>query len=79
MPKPSPIKLPKQIWVEIGESLQVDWDFIKPDQWIEGCLHEWKEHFLTVRGDLEMAASIALDHLKEDPDYYFKLQRMEAD
>jgi len=37
-----------------------------------------KEHWTTVKGDMEMIMGIVRDHLKEDPNYYTKLNKMEG-
>lgn len=63
-------------WLDEGEHLDVDFDKIDPVEWLKGCQHEL-EHWQTVRGNRQMIAGIALDHLNEDKDYYKKLERIE--
>jgi hypothetical protein len=58
---------------EIGDRLGVDWDTIDLNEFTEG-LGEEHEHAETVENDLDTMARIALDHLKEDPQYYTKLK-----
>ena len=58
---------------EVGDRLGVDWDTIDLQEFTEG-LGEEHEHADTVEGDLDTMARIALDHLKEDPQYYTKLK-----
>ena len=58
---------------EIGDRLGVDWDTIDLNEFTEG-LGEEREHAETVGNDLDTMARIALDHLKEDPQYYTKLK-----
>jgi hypothetical protein len=65
-------------WLNIGKQLGVDFKQIDPRAWVEGCDHEM-EHYDTVEGNPVTIAKIALDHLREMPDYYKKLKRMEAE
>ena len=65
-------------WLDIGEMLGVGYDDISSEQWARGCEHEMEEHFDTVGGDLVTIAKIALDHLRTDPDYYRKLEKIEG-
>lgn len=58
---------------EIGDKLGVDWATIDLNEFTEGLAEE-HEHADTVEGDLDTMANIALDHLKEDPQYYSKLK-----
>jgi len=44
----------------------------------EGAQVEFKEHKESIGGDIKIAAKIAIDHMKEDPEYYAKLAKMEA-
>lgn len=46
------------------------------EDWIDGTNHEI-EHKDTVHSSPGTIAKIALDHLKEDPDYYKKLSKIE--
>jgi len=80
-------------WLAIGQHLGVDFtrphparpeaersgcgERIDARQWVKGCDHEL-EHWQTVGGNPITIARIALDHLREDTDYYKKLERMEA-
>lgn len=63
-------------WLGIGQLLGVDFHRISPDEWIRGCDHEL-EHWQTVDGNPKTIAGIALDHLREDPHYYAKLERID--
>ena len=63
-------------WVRIGNRLGVDFINIPIEEWIKGCDHEL-EHWETVKGNPLMIAGIALDHLREDKDYYKKLEQVE--
>jgi hypothetical protein len=65
-------------WLDLGEQLDVDWDKIEMAQWVAGCHHEL-EHWKTVGENPKIIAGIAFDHLREDPNYYRKLQRIEKD
>jgi hypothetical protein len=62
---------------EIGDKLNVNWDEVSLEELAMGIEIE-KEHADTVGIDLEKFAQIALDHLKELPDYYTRLKQMEA-
>ena len=63
-------------WFDLGQRLGVNWDRIPSAQWIAGCNHEM-EHIETVGGNRLTIARIALDHLREDPNYYQKLKGIE--
>lgn len=63
-------------WVKLGNQLGVDFLTIDVNEWIAGCDHEL-EHWETVNGNPLTIAKIALDHLREDKDYYKKLRQME--
>ena len=68
----------------IGDSLGVDWDQVDLEQFRMGRMVEL-EH--GTRGpetnvtddDLGLTGKIALAHLKEFPDYYTRLAKMEAE
>lgn len=66
----------------IGEYLGIDFSVISPEQWYRGMRvelehgpHDKKTD--VTHGDLLTTAKIALAHLKEFPDYYERLERME--
>jgi hypothetical protein len=59
--------------LDLGEQLGVDWDKITMFEWFAG-LKEEQEHAGTLGGDQAKIAQVALDHLKEDPHYYDKLE-----
>ena len=63
---------------KIGDSLGVDWNIINADELLMGTQHERKEHPLVIKTDAQ-AVQIALDHLKEIPDYYTRLKSMEPE
>lgn len=63
-------------WVRLGNRLGVNFVDIAVAEWIKGCDHEL-EHWKTVNGNPIIIARIALDHLREDPRYYQKLEKME--
>jgi hypothetical protein len=60
--------------ISIGESLGISADLM--DGFIQGFKVE-TEHAKTVNGDKETIGRIAKDHLREDPEYYTKLDEME--
>ena len=68
----------------VGDALQVDWNQIDLEQLRRGMDVEF-EHGAhdpqtdVTHDDLLMTAKIALAHLKEFPDYYVRLQRMEEE
>lgn len=64
-------------WLSIGAELGIDFETIARAAWIEGCEHEM-EHAATVDGDKLTIAKIALDHLREDAEYYRKLRNIES-
>ena len=61
---------------ELGDKLGVDWKKTSLLEFWQGINTEL-EHKSIVKDDLELAGIIALDHLKELPDYYSRLIRME--
>jgi len=58
---------------EIGDRLGVDWDRFDFDQFKKGLEVEY-EH----TSDPGEAGRITLDHLKELPNYYDRLEKMES-
>lgn len=70
---------------EIGDAIGVEWDTVDLDEFRRGLSVEL-EHgsalggLTNVTGDnLVTTGRIALAHLLEIPDYYTRLERMEAD
>ena len=59
-----------------GDKLKVNWDNISLKQFTMGMNAEL-EHRNVTRGNLILTGKIALAHLKEFPDYYTRLKRME--
>jgi hypothetical protein len=69
---------------EIGEAIGVDWSFIPLDEFRRGLSveleHGAHDAQTDVTGDdLMVTGKIALAHLKEFPDYYARLEKMEAE
>ena len=68
----------------IGDGLQVDWGVISIDEFRKGLSVEL-EHGAhdsqtnVTNDDLSLTGKIALAHLKELPDYYSRLAKMEGD
>ena len=62
----------------IGNSLGIDWNSINATELYEGTQVEAEEHPDVMNGSLEVAVRIAYAHLKEIPDYYTRLEAMEA-
>jgi len=60
----------------IGDRLKVDWNRIDLEQLRMGIATE-SEHANVVGRSMIKWAQIALVHLKEIPDYYTRLKRME--
>ena len=70
--------------MDIGRSIGVDFTQIDPQEFRMGLAveleHGTRDPETDVTGDnLEMTGRIALAHLREIPDYYTRLQRMEAE
>ncbi len=69
---------------EIGAALKLDWDTIDLEQFRRGLEVEL-EHGArdpetnVTNDDLTLTGKIALAHLKEFPDYYARLDKMEAE
>lgn len=59
-----------------GDALKVDWSKVSFDEFAAGMNVEM-EHMDVTKGDPIETAKIALAHLKELPDYYTRLARME--
>jgi hypothetical protein len=66
----------KQQAKEIGDRLNVNWDKVNLDEFTQGINVEM-EHVDITKGNLIITAKIALVHLKELPDYYTRLNKME--
>ena len=69
---------------QIGEALGIDWAEVDPEQFRMGLeveLEHGKRDPVTnvTDDDLAMTGKIAWAHLREIPDYYTRLQRMEAE
>lgn len=62
--------------LELGRRLAVDFERIPLGEWQMGIAHE-REHNEVLKGDPLKTAMTALDHLKEHPDYYSRLKKME--
>lgn len=60
----------------LGDSMGVNWDEVDLEQFRMG-FEEEQEHADTVGDDPKVIGQIALDHLKEMPDYYSRLKEME--
>lgn len=58
-------------------NLNLDKQKFSIDDWIDGINHEI-EHGKTVNDSPSTIAKIVLDHLKEDPQYYIKLAKIEG-
>jgi len=63
----------------IGNALGVDWDRIDLNELLSGTILEMKEHNDVLRNDTTLGVKTALAHLREIPDYYRRLERMEAE
>ena len=61
---------------QMGDKIGVDWSKIDIEQLKQGIKIE-QEHGDTVKNDPETIAKIAIDHLKEFPDYYTRLSKIE--
>lgn len=67
---------------EIGKSLSIDWNEVSLDQFTMGINveleHGSRDHETNVTdNDGKLTGEIAWAHLKEFPDYYTRLQKME--
>jgi len=69
---------------QIGETLGLDWDKVDPEQFRRGLEVEL-EHGAhdpetnVTDDDLELTGKIAWAHLKEFPDYYTRLDKLEEE
>ena len=75
----TPEKLEKsgeEMCKKIGDELGVDWNKVSLDEFCDGMFDE-QEHMNEVGGDEKKIAGIVLDHLRERPDYYSALKKIE--
>lgn len=69
---------------QIGDNLRINWDQIDPEQFRSGLEVEF-EHGArdpetnVTDDDVVLTGKIAWAHLKEFPDYYTRLKRLEAE
>jgi len=67
---------------KVGEELGINWDQVSPEEFTMGINVEfehgtrYKETNIT-NDDKKMTGQIAWAHLKEFPDYYTRLEKME--
>ena len=61
---------------ELGKKLHINWHEVSQHQFEEGMKVE-TEHKDVTHGDPVKTAKIALAHIKEVPDYYSRLSKME--
>ncbi|HEY5124170.1 MAG TPA: DUF5661 family protein [Ignavibacteria bacterium] len=67
---------------EVGDDLGIDWDVVSPDEFTKGINVEF-EHGTRypqtniTNNDKKMTGKIAWAHLKEFPDYYTRLAKLE--
>lgn len=72
----------KNVAIEIGNKLKVNWDEVNIEEFTMGINVEY-EHGTrfpetnVTNDNLELTAKIAWAHLKEFPDYYTRLDKME--
>jgi hypothetical protein len=62
----------------VGDDWAVNWDVV-PVETFQAALVTELEHADVTHGDLMTTGRIALAHLREDPDYYTRLARIEAE
>jgi hypothetical protein len=68
-----------ELATSVGNLLGIDWDKISFDEFAVGLHIEAKEHGDVTLGSPKIAGQIALAHLKEIPNYYTLLVKMEKD
>jgi len=71
-----PSKPTKEYAKKLGDKLKVDWKKVDLKQFTSGIRTE-REHADVTKLDPVKTAKIALAHLKEVPDYYTKLKKVE--
>jgi hypothetical protein len=70
---------------QIGDQLNIDWTKFDPEQVRMGLGVElehgslWGDDTNVTKDDPLMTAKIVMAHLKEIPDYYTRLEKMEAE
>ena len=60
----------------IGDKLKVNWNRFNLEQFRMGLEVEW-EHRKVLRRKMSLVGKVVLDHLRELPDYYTRLKKME--
>ena len=70
------MRVSKETALRIGKKLKVNFEKIRLNEFKMGIGIEL-EHKSITRGSLTKSGRIALDHLKEIPDYYTRLKKME--
>lgn len=63
----------------IGNSMGIDWNTITLDELYTGVKEEMEEHNDVIGSDVTKGVMIAYAHLKNIPDYYTRLARMETE
>lgn len=77
-------KITKEVAKSIGDQIGIDWREVNLKEFTEGIAVElehgtrWPETNVT-DDDLNLTAKIAWAHLKEFPDYYTRLEKMEKE
>lgn len=70
------MKITQQMAKKIGEKYYIDFSVIRFREFWLG-LNTELEHFDVTKGDLDSTAKITIAHLKEDPKYYYYLDKIE--
>ncbi len=70
-------KISTKVARDVGEVLGVDWKKVDINQFKRGLVVE-QEHTDVTKGNLELTGMIALAHLREYPDYYTRLKKVEG-
>lgn len=70
------MRITKLSAIRVGNRLKVDWGKVDLDQFTRGLKVEL-EHKDVTKGNLYLTGKIVLAHLKELPDYYTRLAKME--
>ncbi len=70
-------RISKSVARKIGDALKVNWNNINIEQFRRGLEVEL-EHRNVTHGSYLLTGKIALAHLKEYPDYYTRLKKVET-
>ena len=70
------MKINKKDALKLAKLNNINLDVVRLEQWIYGLNIELEHHDITHNNE-DITAKIVIAHLKEDPFYYYRLQKLE--